>query len=172
MQQTPQTILALDPGLRELGFAVMKGRRLVTSGVRPLRLLPQPKRLPEARNLVAQWIRAHHPQTIVLERTYRHPTPSLNRLHLLSTWVSRLAAQEGIHVVVYAPQTVRKHLTGNGWATKQELALVLASRFPTLRVYLTQDRKWKERYFLNLFDAVGLALHHATLPSSRSRYYG
>jgi len=31
-----RTILALDPGLRELGFAILSGPELVTSGVRPL----------------------------------------------------------------------------------------------------------------------------------------
>ena len=34
MHKNPDTILALDPGLRELGYAVLQGRRLVTSGVR------------------------------------------------------------------------------------------------------------------------------------------
>ena len=46
-----------------------------------------------------------------------------------------------------------------------------ARRFPQLRLYLTQDRRWKERFWLNMFDAVALALHHQALkqPPSRSR---
>ncbi len=86
--------------------------------------------------------------------------PSLNALHELTNDVRRFGKTEGIAVAAYAPQTVRKALVGNGWATKVELARAIAVRFPALRVYLTQDRRWKERYFLNLFDAVALALHH------------
>lgn len=66
---------------------------------------------------------------------------------------------------------MRATVVGNGRAKKAEVALAIAHRFPSLRVYLTQDRMWKERYFLNMFDAVALALHHQTntQPPSRSR---
>jgi hypothetical protein len=30
--------------------------------------------------------------------------------------------------------------------------------YPELKVYLTQDKAWKERYHQNMFDAVGLGL--------------
>ncbi len=70
------------------------------------------------------------------------------------------AKARGVSVAAYAPQTVRKTLTGNGWATKDEVATALSFRYPALRVYLTQDRKWKVRYWQNMFDAVALAIHH------------
>ena len=76
-------------------------------------------------------------------------------------------------VVRYAPQAVRKSVTGYGWSTKRETAELVVSHFPALRVYLTQDRRWKEAFWLNLFDAVALALHHqdraatTALPSRR-----
>lgn len=163
MQNKPTTILALDPGLRDLGFAVISGRRLVASGVRPLRLLPRERRLGEARRLIRAWVRAYRPQALVLEATYGHPVESFASLHHLAKTARRLAKEKGVRVSTYAPQTVRKSLTGNGWATKRDLAQSIALRYPALRVYLTQDRKWKEHYFLNLFDAVGLALHHQAI---------
>jgi hypothetical protein len=54
------------------------------------------------------------------------------------------------------------------------VAIAVAHRFPQLRVYLTQDRRWKEKFWLNMFDAVALALHHQALgkPPSRSRSSG
>lgn len=154
------TILALDPGLRDLGFAVLAGPRLVASGVRPLRLLPREQRLPEAQRLVRSWIAAHRPSVLVLEATHRHPLPWLDALDQLSQSVGRIAQRHGLSVATYAPQTVRKALVGSGWATKREVALAISHRFPALRVYLTQDRKWKETFFQNMTDAIALALHH------------
>ena len=154
------TILALDPGLRDLGFAVLSGRRLVTSGVRPLRLLPRLRRHAEARRLVAAWIRAYQPTALVLERTYRNSISWLDAVDRMARSAARLADRRRLVVASYAPQTVRKAHTGHGWATKRETAVAVALRFPALRVYLTQDRRWKEGYFLNMFDAVALALHH------------
>jgi len=157
---THRTILALDPGLRDLGFAVLRGPRIVAAGVRPLRLLPHHRRHAEARRLVTDWVAAYRPRVLVLEATYRHPVPGFAALHRLARAAHRIARTGSIEIAEYAPQTVRKALIGNGRATKRETAVAVAARFPQLRVYLTHDRRWKERYFLNLFDAVALALHH------------
>ena len=65
----------------------------------------------------------------------------------------------GIKLVTVPAGTVRRRLTGYGWAHKREMAQVVAARYPELRIYLRQDRAWKEHHFLNLFDAVALGLH-------------
>jgi crossover junction endodeoxyribonuclease RuvC len=162
MPRRTEPILALDPGLRELGFAVLKGSRLVTSGVRPLRLLPRERRLTEARRLVRGWIKAYRPKVLVLEATHRHSLPWLNAVNRLARSVYRVGIRRRMTVATYAPQTVRKAIVGDGWASKKELATAIALRFPALRVYLGQDRRWKETYWLNLFDAVALGLYHQT----------
>jgi len=165
-------ILALDPGLRELGYAVLDGPRLVASGVGALRFLPEAARLLEAKRLVRHWVRLYDPGVVILERTTEHPREGLSRVHRFATYVRRMASRYGQTVVVYSAQQVRKHLVGNGWAGKDAVAAVIAQRFPALRIYLTQDRQWKERYWQNMFDAVALALHHEAHPSSRSRSCG
>jgi Holliday junction resolvasome RuvABC endonuclease subunit len=172
MRTKSAPILALDPGLRDLGFAVLAGRRILVSGVAPLRLTPRERRLTEARRVVQDLVAGYRPRALVLEGTHQHPTRSLNRLHRLGTSLGRIAKKYGLATAHYAPQTVRKSLVGNGWATKREVAVALAGRYPALRVYLTQDRRWKERYWQNMFDAVALALHHQGQPPSRSRNCG
>lgn len=171
MPQPKHTILALDPGLRDLGFAVLAGRRLIARDVVALRAIPKPLRLSEARDQIAALVQAHRPHAIVVEKTYRHPVPWLNDLHRITRSARRLAARRHIVFATYAPQAVRQTVAGNGKAKKPEVAIAVAHRFPQLRVYLTQDRRWKEKFWLNMFDAVALALHHQALtkPPSRSR---
>lgn len=171
MRKTPETILALDPGLRELGYAVLAGRRLTASGVLNLRDVPRSRRLAVARQHVQRWANAHRPTAIVVEKTHAHPLPWLDDLHTLARAVRRIALRRSVMFAGYAPQTVRKSLVGNGWAKKPEVAVAVAHRFPQLRVHLTQDRRWKERYWYNLFDAVALAIHHqrSSQPPSRGR---
>ena len=172
MQMKPAPILALDPGLRDLGYAVVAGRRILASGVAPLRLLPRERRLGEARRVVQDLVAGYRPCAVILEGTHRHPTGSLNGLHRLGRSLARIAKRRGVAIACYAPQTVRKSVVGNGWATKREVATAIASRYPALRVYLTQDRRWKESYWQNMFDAVALAIHHQGQPPSRSRNCG
>ncbi|HEY6195531.1 MAG TPA: crossover junction endodeoxyribonuclease RuvC [Candidatus Eisenbacteria bacterium] len=170
MRKAPDTILALDPGLRDLGYAVLSGRRLVTCGVLGLRRVGKKHRLATARKHVIAWIRTHRPSVVVVEKTYRHPVPWLNQLHQISRSAQNLATRQSADFAMYSPQSVRATIAGNGKAKKPEVAVAVAHRFPSLRVYLTQDRRWKERYWQNMFDAIALALHHqATHPPSRSR---
>ena len=171
MRKTPETILALDPGLRDLGYAVLTGRRLAASGVLNLRDTPRSQRISVASGHVRRWVAVHRPSAVVVEKTHPHSLPWLDRLHRLTLRVRRIARGHRADFALYAPQTVRKSLVGNGRAKKPEVAIAVAHRFPQLRVHLTQDRRWKERYWQNMFDAVALALHHQTLinPPSRSR---
>ena len=157
---TAKTILALDPGLRDLGYAILRGRSLIESGVLPLRLLPSKQRLPAAVKAIGDWIGQFRPSIVVLEATHPNGVTSLDRVDRLARRVRRMAALKGLTVASYAPQTVRKSLVGHGWANKRQTAEAVAGRLPALRVYLTQDRRWKEAYFQNMFDAVALALHH------------
>jgi Holliday junction resolvasome RuvABC endonuclease subunit len=171
---TSGPILAIDPGLRDLGYAVLAGHRLVARDVIPLRLVPKARRLGEAKARIVALARAHRPKTIVVEKTYRHPVPWLNDLHHITQAARRLAVKQRLAFATYAPQSVRQSVAGHGWAKKSEAAIAVAHRFPSLRVYLTQDRRWKEKFWLNMFDAVALALHHQAVanPPSRSRDSG
>lgn len=171
MRKNRRTVLALDPGLRELGYAVLTGQKLVASGVRALYLTPSEHRIAEGRRLLKQWLAAHRPDTVVLERTYHHPTGTFDDVHRFATAMLKAAGRRGFRTATYPPQTVRKAIVGNGNAEKREAARVLAAKFPALRMYLSSDRKWKTRYFLNAFDAVALAVFHNNSPS-RSRSSG
>lgn len=167
-------VLAIDPGTRELGYAVLAGRRLLEHGVIPLRSLPKDQRLREAVLGMGRLVNRHRPGVLVVEKTYRHPVPWLNDLHRITLAARRIAKAWRITFHTYAPQAVRQTVAGNGKATKAEAAVIVAHHFPQLRLLLTQDRRWKERYWLNDLDAVGLAWHHQTLtrPPSRSRHSG
>lgn len=173
MNRRSQTILALDPGLRDLGYAVLAGSDLITSGVLPLRFLPKNHRLGHARKAIRFWIRGYRPRTLVLEGIPRRPLDAIGGLPALGRALSRLARRHRLKVASYSARTVRKSVVGNGWAGKRQAAEVLSKRYPQLRVHLTHDRKWKESYWQNMFDAVALGLHHEDTPKpiSLSRYF-
>jgi len=160
MKHDTNTVLAIDPGLRDLGFAILKHGRLVAYGVRTLRPVSYAARIAEASALVRSWTEAHRPVALVLEQTHGHPVNWLDAIDRLARGVTRVARKNDIEIARYYPQTVRRLIVGNGNATKQELAVALVLHFRQLRVYLTQDRKWKERHFGHMFDAVALALYH------------
>jgi Holliday junction resolvasome RuvABC endonuclease subunit len=165
------TLLALDPGLRELGYAILEGSRLLTHGVLPLRSVPKAERLSRIRESFRAWMRGYEPDTLVLEDIPKRPLDHLGGLPALGRSLKRLASEFWLEQATYSARAVRQSVVGDGWAGKRETAESVCAVFPDLRVYLTQDRKWKEAHWQNMFDAVALGLHHqaVTTPPSRSR---
>ena len=172
MHKTPETILALDPGLRDLGYAVIAGRKLVTAGVLPLRAIPSGQRLATVGVSLESWIRGYRPTSLVVEHIPKRPLDSIAGLPALGRLIERLGRRRRLRLATYSARTVRRTVVGNGWAGKRDAARSLSRRYPQLRVCLTQDRKWKEAYWQNMFDAVALAVHHQVgiQPPSRSRF--
>jgi len=136
-----------------------------------LRSTPTQRRLPLVRESVLSWIRAYRPRALVFEHIPRRPLDTLAGLPALGRLLRRIAGRRRLSVATYSAKTVRQTVVGDGLAGKREVAEVLSGRFPELRVHLTQNRKWKERYWQNMFDAIALALHHqsTTQPPSRGR---
>jgi Holliday junction resolvasome RuvABC endonuclease subunit len=172
--KTTDTILALDPGLRDLGYAVLSGRRLVTASVLPLRSTARSRRLGLVHESLLALLRAYRPRTLVLEQIPKRPLDTLGGLPSLGRLLRRMATRRRLKLATYSARTVRRSVVGDGWAGKRQVAEALSGRFPDLRVHRTHDRKWKEAYWQNMFDAVALALHHQAVskPPSRSRRSG
>jgi len=162
-------ILAIDPGTREMGVAVLENDRLVYHGVETFRKFSLPhNQLKQVRTAIARLIHDFRPAVLAVEKTFigknhRHAAP----LSVLGDEIAALGRRHGIAVVSIAANTVKKAVTGNGWATKAEVAKAIAARYPKLKAYLPPDRNWKRRHHLNMFDAVALGV--ACLTASKSR---
>lgn len=171
MPRPNQTILALDPGTRELGYAVLRGDELLDSGVLSIRHLPHRERLGAVRRAMERWLRAVSPQALVVENLPGRPLDAGGGLPALGRLFRRFARAHDLPFASYSAKAVRRTLLSNGWAGKAAAVEPLVVRFPQLRVYRGQNRKWKDRHWYNLFDAVALGLHHQaiTKPPSRSR---
>ena len=164
-------ILAIDPGTRLMGVAVLDGRRLVYHGVKTLHAVGSPKwRLEEARRVILRLIRNFRPHILAVETAFFAQDRNAAFLNVLIEEIQSLARERRIEVRSLAPSTVRKRLCGNGRATKREVADVVAAWHPELKVYLTKDQWWKERYYGNMFDAVavGLACQRSLSAASRT----
>lgn len=152
-------ILAIDPGTREMGVAVLENGNLLYHGVETLRKLPSPQdRLRQGRATAARLIQDFRPTVLALEKTFIGRNKNAALLNVLADEICALGRRKGLSVVGFAPNTVKKIVTGYGWARKEEVARTVARQFPKLRAYLPPDRNWKRRHQLNMFDAVALAL--------------
>jgi crossover junction endodeoxyribonuclease RuvC len=152
-------ILAIDPGTRYMGVALLEGERLIYHGVKEIRNDGSPhEKLIEGRRIILRLINDFGPDILVIERSFFANNKTASLLHVFIGEIKAIAKRKELKVISYAPTTVRKFICGNGRADKKALSEVIVSKIPELRVYLTQDRAWKERYHQNMFDAIALGL--------------
>ena len=156
-----QRILAIDPGTREMGYAILDEYDPIYYGVKTLKKKrPTCVLLKETRKIIRRLIEDYNPKILVIEETFFYKHKNAYRLIAMAEEIKRVAKREKLKVFEYAPKTIRKAICKSGKATKREVAEVLCSRYPELHVYLTQDRKWKEKYWGHMFDALALGLTH------------
>jgi len=156
----PKTkILAIDPGTREIGVALLQDESLIYHGVKTIRKRGTPQeRLKEGRKIVLRLIQDFKPQVLAVEKTFFAKNKNAALLNVFAEEITAIGKKQGKTVVSFAPNTVKKFTCGNGRASKAEVARVVIARFPELKVFLTQDRAWKERYHQNMFDAGALGI--------------
>lgn len=154
-----ERILAIDPGTRNMGIAVLDGEKLVYYGVKMIRGVKSPhEKLKMGRKIVLELIKDFRPYSLVVEKTFFANNRNSALLNVFSDEIKALGKSKKLSVSCVAANTVRRIVCGDGSASKQEVARILVSRYPELRAYLSSDKRWKEDYHYNMFDAVALGL--------------
>jgi Holliday junction resolvasome RuvABC endonuclease subunit len=159
MIQNKKRILAIDPGTRRIGVALLEDGKILYHGVKLTKKQKTPNAtLQEAREAILRLITDLKPKIIICEKAFFSKNRNASLLRVLVDEIRAIAKRKGIHFQSFAPSTVKKHIAGNGRASKVEVAKVVVSKYPELKVFLTQDRAWKEKFHQNMFDAVALGM--------------
>ena len=160
------TILGIDPGTKEMGFAVLRGQELLAYGVRTLRNGARPYDvIGQARRIVLAAVEKHVPQVVAIEEPLLMPTKRAALMSVIAQELHARAEELGIGVVELSPLTIRARVLGNPRATKIEVAEALVgSGFDQLRRLVPRrpvrpalGLRPRDKYWLHMFDALALA---------------
>lgn len=167
MRNRKHRVLAIDPGTREIGFAFFENTELWDYGVKDIRQPPGPKAmLLKVEAIVNRLITEKRPDALALEKDRFSQIRQNARLTLAIIRIHTVARRHKVRLFEYDPRTIRKVVCKDGNATKRELARTVAVSFPEMKLYLHQDRRFKEDYHQNAFDAVACGLTYLGLNSA------
>jgi len=153
------TVLAIDPGTKEMGVAVFHGESLEYFGVKTInRKKTSVDRLNLAMKIVIDMIRLHRPQVLVMEKSFFYKTKRSSVLNVLTSEIRKYAFNKGMRLSGYAPTAVKKLISGSGKANKAEVARNVVKYYPELKRYLHFREDWRIKYWQNMFDAVALGI--------------
>jgi len=174
MRKNKNSLLAIDPGTRHLGFASFQNRSLEDYGVKDVRYVAGAEDVFAAvATIIDRLIAQKRPYAVALELNHFSQIQQNLKLMLCIGKIKQVARRHRIRVFELDPRTIRKVVCRNGNATKRELARTVSVKYPEMLPYLESNRRWRERYYQNAFDAiaVGLAFQAmaSTFDGSRSR---
>lgn len=157
-------ILGVDPGLRITGYGAIVGDppRVLEAGIiTPPTAAPLEQRLHALHEQMLEVIAATQPDVIVVEELWgSHKNPATAILMGHARGVLYLAAREhGVAVCPLAHSMVKRALTGNGAAGKEQV-----KRMVMQRLHLTKAPRPDD-----VSDALALALAHANVEQADLR---
>lgn len=156
--KTTTQILALRPGKREMGIAVLDGKDLVFWGVAGFRGLAGPAFLDAVERRLLALVQTYEPQVLAMEK----PTPArLAASPMLGAIMSRISAVavgEGLQVRVCSPDKVRERLCGSEQATHHQMVERIVALYPHLGRYRRPRQQWQEDYWRPMFAAVAVGM--------------
>lgn len=158
---TGRRLVSIDPGMVKIGLASFDGNRLMDYVVKVIPSAPLVReRLLSFEEVLGRYLDEKKPTEIALEKTTFSSSTQNGLLVLAYYKILAMARRRRIPVHEYVPISIRKTVCGNGHATKRDVVKVLISKYPELRIFTGTDRRWKERHYFNLFDAVAVGLTH------------
>ena len=149
-------ILGVDPGTVVLGFAVVevhpRSRRIVELGVLKLaKFKDHSRRLETIHRRLTQVIGEHKPTIMAIEAPFFGKNPqSMLKLGRAQGVCMAAAIGQGLEVTEYAPRKIKQSVTGNGNASKEQVAAMLENEFEL-------D---SSRHLADATDALGAAMCH------------
>jgi len=157
-------ILGVDPGLGTTGYGVIEAERgtscrVVEAGViRTTRYRTLPVRLQRLYEQVSGVMSDCRPDVVVLEELYAHYEHSLAviRMGHARGVICLAVAMAGVPLVGYTAKRVRKAVTGNGNASKEQVAQMVVRWLGLARVPTPND----------VTDALAVAIGHALIMES------
>lgn len=153
---TPYKILGVDPGTNILGYAVIevdgKQIKVINFGVFRLeKFSDHHEKLKEIYLQLQEIIEAFLPKTLAIESPfYGKNVQSMLKLGRAQGVAMAAAITMGLDIVEYAPKKIKQSITGNGNASKEQVAAMLET---ILKIKITTSH-------YDATDALAAAICH------------
>ncbi len=166
---TKVNLIAIDPGYREFGMAHFVGRQLTDFAVKSLR---RPRRTNYAvlKDVMLRLLCEKKPDAIAIEINSPTGIAFGSPVMIVIRRILAMTSKCSVPVFGFAVNTVRKTVCGDGRASKRTIAKVVTAQFPELRAYFNSDRRWRQRYYQNMFDAVAVGLTYLAMAKERKLF--
>ena len=166
MNFSPNVILAIAPGKRELGIAIFAGADLIYVSVKTIRQRKSRRGLlKEISGILKKLFESFPVKRVVIKSIsqYQKRSPNLEKIARRIKAESRKNNLETAEVTL---EQIKLILGENKTATEKKAFETLLASYPELERYWSRPNKWQNDYYAFLFSAVATgAVYLKTRPA-------
>ncbi|HSK73515.1 MAG TPA: hypothetical protein VK892_17595 [Pyrinomonadaceae bacterium] len=154
MNSSPNVILAIAPGKRELGIAVFAGADLVYASVKTLRYRKSNRRsLKEITGILQKLFESFAVKTVVIKSIsqYQKRSPDLEKI---AGRIKSESAKNNLETGEVTLEQIKLVLGKDKTPTEKKAFEALLESYPQLERYWNRPNKWQNDYYAFLFSAV------------------
>ena len=164
---SPNVILALAPGKRELGIAIFRDADLVYVSVKTIQHRKSRKSLLREITATLHQLFEEFSITIVVTKAitqYQKLSPDLKRV---VAQIKLESDQKGLQVIGITLEQIKSVLCQVEKSTEKKAFETLLADYPQLEKYWNRPNKWQNDYYAFMFSAVAVgAVYLKTLSES------
>lgn len=153
--ETSPRILAINPGSRFVGLAVLDGTELRDWAVRSLAGKTVGKRVRSVESLVRSLAEKHSCRVIGIKSPVNRSTESLRQV---TTTVERTANSLKIDCLHYSIIDTKRSILGTSRSNKNRLIDEIVLRYPFLCHEQARLRKSRNPHYIRMFEAVAIGI--------------
>lgn len=154
MQNNRLTILAINPGTRYIGIAILKGTVLLDWSVKVISGKLSPSKSLKMASLVDRLIDDYEPDIIALKRL--HSSRSSCCLDQLCSYIETTASANSIQLEKHSIEEVERFFAPNKQINKTMLSELVCQKHPVLRRELEREQENLNPYYVRMFEAAAL----------------
>jgi len=152
------TTLGISTNTRLVGTAIITNGELATYGIR---LHKSPWSLSKATGIITSLepcVRQYSITRVILSIPPSHY--QTNEFKALTDGIKAFFEAKNIDVVCEPSHMLQVYCSDHGRKTKKKIMRCLCEKFPELRICYEREMRNKNKYYIKLFEAVGMAALH------------
>lgn len=158
-------ILALRPGKREVGIAILDHDELLAWKVANFRQTHLPLLLNDIKRRLHTLIQFYQPTVMAMEQVSQKRRQRSPYLDAMTAMLQVVALEANLDVRWYGAVEIRQHLCGADRSTGQEIVRRLIATYPEIRRYAAWTSRWQGSYWMPMFTAIAVGLVALRTPS-------
>jgi hypothetical protein len=156
MKKKDHRVLSINPGSKHIGFALFVNTELRLWKVRTFHYSKLENKIKAVNEIILKLSYTHDINVVIIKKL--HPSRASKNLQRLVLMIKENLTRQGFTLFEYSIESIKSNILPNQKGNKNSLMKEIVSQYPILHGELKKELKNKNKYFIRMFEAVGLGI--------------